>query len=116
MTMRKASLAIVVATLATFSVNANPLLIEAANTYSKYEEGAERSQAGDLDMMYFMGFMKGFSHYILDRKYVCVPEGVNHKQVNDIVARYIGEHTERHNESGAVLALDAIAEAFPCKG
>ncbi len=116
MTMRKASLAIVVATLATFSANANPLLIEAANTYNKYEEGAERNQAGDLDMMYFMGFMKGFSHYILDREYVCVPEGVNHKQVNDIVARYIGKHVERHHESGAVLVLDAIAEAFPCKG
>jgi hypothetical protein len=45
----------------------------------------------------------------------CVPEGVEAKQMVDVVSHYLTSHPERRQFTGSSLVADALSQAFPCK-
>ena len=46
--------------------------------------------------------------------HMCLNEGVDYTQLDQIVGKWLKEHPEDLHLSGADLAIDAIIEAFPC--
>jgi hypothetical protein len=45
---------------------------------------------------------------------VCIPVGVPSGQIADIFGKYLETHPEKRQLPGALLALAAMKEAFPC--
>lgn len=46
---------------------------------------------------------------------VCKPEGVTSDQEVRVVAKYLEDHPESLNQTGSILAFQALRDAFPCK-
>lgn len=46
---------------------------------------------------------------------LCIPRKVKENQIVRVVIQYLDERPERHHESFALLALEALAAAWPCK-
>lgn len=44
----------------------------------------------------------------------CRPDGTTNQQLADVVIVYLRDHPERRHQPALVLALDALAIAFPC--
>lgn len=45
---------------------------------------------------------------------LCVNEGVNADQLNDIACGYLKEHPEKRHFTAGTLVITSIAEKFPC--
>jgi hypothetical protein len=52
---------------------------------------------------------------VLSGVWWCVPQGVDNDQMLRVVIRYVDARPQRHHESFALLALEALAAAWPCK-
>jgi len=50
-----------------------------------------------------------------DRRRACRAEGVTNGQIKDVVVKYLKEHPEDRHFLAAILVMQAMAKAFPCK-
>jgi hypothetical protein len=47
---------------------------------------------------------------------ICVPDGVSHGQMKDIVLKYMNDNPANLHFPAALLVFFALGEAFPCEG
>lgn len=98
-------------------------LMEEWKAYQKIDQGKVRA-VDNFDSGRFMGYVTGVLDlyegvdlilYIkkLGSSTFEVPNGVPLGQICRIVGKYLNDHPERLHESGAVLILSALKEAFP---
>jgi hypothetical protein len=64
-----------------------------------------------------LGFVVGVADTAsaLEFKYLCIPNGVTARQLEDIVTPFLRDHPEDRHWSASGLVLSALAKAFPCK-
>jgi hypothetical protein len=46
---------------------------------------------------------------------ICLPPGASANQNRLVVEKYMSEHPEKLHEYAAILIVDALREAFPCR-
>lgn len=68
---------------------------------------------------YCMGLMQGIIettrfYQDRDKSLACLPEGLEKGQAARVVTKFLNEHPERLHETSALLAIVALATAFPC--
>ena len=69
-------------------------------------------------LMYILGVYDGLemdNAIHKTKKYYCVPENVQARQIREIVVAYLKKHPENRQWPAAGLITIALKEAFPCK-
>ena|ERR1700730_4592909 len=75
----------------------------------------------DLQGMFCLGFAEGLTMGVMAAdiqrasKTFCEPDNVTNLQVVRIIRKYIADHPDKAHEPTAVLAVEALRKAFPCK-
>lgn len=90
----------------------------------KAADGANQGEREAVDAIDCMSYLQG----ILDmnmlyqaalnkpkpQTFFCLPTNIKNGQAARIVVKYLRAHPEQLHRSGAILAVTAFAEAFPC--
>jgi hypothetical protein len=83
----------------------------------------ENTEQETLTAMFCLGYVEGLTHGIIAAdiqrrsQTFCLPSTeLTNQQLVRIVRKYIAEHPEKAHEVTAILAVEALRKAFPCKG
>ena len=103
--------------------NDGSALLRSCGAAVRLSDGARLSDAETVQAVHCAGYVSGFLDALALLRWkggatpVCVPAaGIENDQAARIVVKYLRQHPERLHESGRILLITAIAEAFPCKG
>lgn len=109
------------------SAGRGELGIGSGNQFHEYCASVEKYSTGNdpaenLKGSFCLGYVEGFLHGVLvvDRNHTdktfCLPSPeVTNLQVVRIIRKFIPEHPERAHQLTAILAVDALRGAFPCR-
>lgn len=64
---------------------------------------------------YCLGVVYGVSDTLELNHQACMPYSVTTSQEVRVVEKFLQDHPAKLNQSGALLAIEAIHDAFPCK-
>lgn len=61
-----------------------------------------------------LGYIIGVADALVNDGSFCVPDGATGGQMEEIVKRYLREHSERRHIGAASFVVSALQERFPC--
>ena len=80
------------------------------------------SSVGKADELFCLGYIGGVADVdglegatFPERQRSCVPDNVSNGQLMDVVVKYLKEHPEERHMLAAILIVEALTKAFPCK-
>lgn len=79
------------------------------------KDGTTYGVAGGLCAGLIGGVIDMHNLFFHDNPIYCAPAEMTNKQAMLVVEKYLSDHPERLHEARAVLILDALKHAFPCK-
>jgi len=62
-----------------------------------------------------VGYVDGIADAAAGLGYACYPNGVARDEIREVVLKYLRDHPERLGDPAALLVLNGLFEAFPCK-
>ena len=62
-----------------------------------------------------VGYVDGIADAAAGLGYACYPNGVGRDEIREVVLKYLRDHPERLGDPAALLVLNGLFEAFPCK-
>ena len=80
--------------------------------YIKEENGAKTEF---YKTMTYRAYISGVRDTLIDAGYICIPSGVNGKQIFEIVRKYVEDNPKEWNKSASYLVETPLLDAFPCK-
>ena len=83
------------------------------NDLKRYADEGEKNPQSIIRGVFF-GYVLGAVESCSPSQ-CCVPEGVNNKQMVDVVVKYLKDHPEELRFPAIVLIQKAISMAWPCR-